>query len=117
MSAPNSLIEQEVAAGGGLSPAQTAKRFPSIKSRDDETRVNPSTVWRWITRGLKLPDGRRVKLEAVRMGASYLTSEQAILRFIQAQQRDADPIVPPRTHKQRTRSAARAGAELERLGA
>lgn len=117
MSTPNSLIQQEVAGGGGLSPAQTAKRFPSVKADDDDTRVNPSTVWRWITRGLKLPDGRRVRLEAVRLGASYLTSEPAILRFIAAQQRGADPITPPRTRRQRDRAADRAGAELERMGA
>jgi hypothetical protein len=35
--------------------------------------VNPVTLWRWITTGVQLTDGRRVRLEAVRLGGRWLT--------------------------------------------
>src|SRR5262245_58742870 len=96
------LIEQEVISGGGLSPAQAAKRFPSVKAVG---AVNPATVWRWIVKGVRLSNGCRVKLEALRMGAGYLTSEPALLRFLRAQQPDAAPPPMPRTAKQRSKAA------------
>src|SRR5712692_3159562 len=33
-----------------------------------------STVFRWLLRGAKTPDGRRVKLEGVRLGSKWFTS-------------------------------------------
>ena len=42
--------------------------------------VNPSTVWRWVKKGVRLPDGRRLKLEAIRLGGRWWTSLEAIER-------------------------------------
>jgi hypothetical protein len=42
-------------------------------------RVHVSTVWRWITRGL-----RGVKLETVKIGGTTCTSEEALRRFFAA---------------------------------
>jgi len=45
--------------------------------------MNPATIWRWITRGFRTPDGRTVKLEAAKIGSQWITSEQALQRFIE----------------------------------
>jgi hypothetical protein len=42
--------------------------------------VYPSTVFRWIVDGVRLPDGDRVYLTAARLSGRYLTSEGAIAR-------------------------------------
>jgi hypothetical protein len=101
-----------------LSLPQAARRFPPYRQ---DRPVNPSTVWRWISAGVKLPDGRRVKLGAVRLSGRWLTSVEAIERFIAAQTPDLDAGVPastppPRTSGQRRRVAEKAGEELERMG-
>jgi hypothetical protein len=49
-------VTEEVVAGEGLSLAQAARRFPPFRQ---DKRVNPSTVFRWIHSGVKLPGGRR----------------------------------------------------------
>ena len=38
---------------------------------------------RWITRGTRTPDGRVVKLEAVRAGSRWLTTAEAVGRYIE----------------------------------
>jgi len=99
-----------------LSLPQAARRFPP--GRRDRP-VSPSTIWRWIATGVKLPDGRRVKLGGVRLSGRWLTSIEAIERFIIAQTpAPADDTASPaaRTAGQRQRAAARAGAELGRMG-
>src|SRR4051794_35785765 len=48
--------------------------------------TSPSTVSRWANRGVPLPDGRVVKLEAFRLNGRLCTSRAAIIRFINAQQ-------------------------------
>src|SRR5215470_1017100 len=91
-----------------LSLPQAARRFPPYRQ---DRPVNPSTVWRWISAGVKLPDGRRVKLGAVRLSGRWLTSIEAIERFIAAQTpAPADDTASPaaRTAGQRQRAAARA---------
>lgn len=44
-------------------------------------RLHRAAVWRWVTDGLKGPDGGRVRLEALRMGRRWVTSKQAVARF------------------------------------
>jgi hypothetical protein len=65
-----------------ISMAQAAKRFPPYRGGSP---TNPSTVWRWVTTGVKLPDGSRLRLEAVRCASRWLTSLEAIGRFVAAQ--------------------------------
>jgi hypothetical protein len=102
-----------------LTLAQAAKRFPS------ESRIghlDPATLWRWATRGVRLSDGRRLKLETIKLAGRFLTSEQALQRFVAAQN-DAPPDAPlpdsrprPKSKKKLSR-AEEAGRRLAELGA
>ncbi len=108
-------IAAEVLAGSGLSLAQAARRFPSFRQNRP---VHPSCVFRWIRQGVRLPDGRRVQLEAIRLAGRLLTSEQALARFLADQQ---DPpsghlLSPHTTPRRQRRAAERAQADLEKLG-
>ena len=40
-----------------------------IPPRPNGNPVNPSTVWRWIRKGLEGPDGERIKLSVVYCGS------------------------------------------------
>src|SRR5262245_56351012 len=110
-----SAISAEVLDGAGLSLSQAARRFPPFR---ENKPVAPSTVFRWIASGVRLPDGSRVRLEAVRLGGRWLTSSPAIERFIarQTPNLNADPSPTPRTARQRQRVAEAAGKELEQMG-
>jgi hypothetical protein len=80
--------------------------------------VSFSCVLRWITTGIPGPDGRRVKLEAVRLGGRWLTSEEALARWAErlTPRVDTDSVPAPRTPRQRMRAAERAAKELEQEG-
>jgi hypothetical protein len=113
--APEGDVVAEIMAGCGLSLSQAARRFPSYR---ESRPVNQSTVFRWITAGVKLSSNRRLRLEAARVGGRWLTSAQAVERFIRAQTPDLDATERPcaRTPRQRERAAERAGKQLERIG-
>ena len=110
-----STIATEVLSGSGLSLAQAARRFPPFRNNKP---IAPSTVFRWISSGVRLPGGTRIRLEAVRLGGRYLVSEESIVRFIQAQTPnfDAAPTTLPRTLSQCEKDAECAAKELENLG-
>jgi hypothetical protein len=107
-----STITSEVLSGSGLSLSQAARRFPPFR---ESKPVAPSTVFRWIASGVRLQDGRRIRLEAVRLGGRWLTSEQAIQRFIDRQtpNLDTDPTPRAPTPTQRAKRADRARKKLE----
>jgi hypothetical protein len=48
----------------------------TIPALADEIEGNRISVWRWATKGLKLPDGRRLRLRTVRAGSVLLTSRR-----------------------------------------
>jgi hypothetical protein len=79
--------------------------------------IHFSTIWRWILKGVKTPTGV-VRLEAVRVGSRWVTSQEAIARFCErlTPRLDSDPSPTPRSPAARTRASERAAAELERLG-
>jgi hypothetical protein len=110
-----STITVEVLAGAGLSLSQAARRFPPFRK---DRPVAPSTIFRWIASGVRLRDGRRIRLEAVRLGGRWLTSEQAVQRFIDRQTPnvDADSAALARAPSQRTRRAEQAAEALEAAG-
>lgn len=56
-----------------LSIPQAARALPK---RDNGRHVHPSTVWRWIRRGV-----RGARLETIRIGGSTYTSVEALQRF------------------------------------
>jgi hypothetical protein len=66
-----SRIAVEIAAGGGLSMGKVARRVG----------VSPATASRWVSQGLPDGLGGRRRLEAIRRGRVYFTSEAALVRF------------------------------------
>ena len=78
---------------------------------------NPSTVFRWIVKGTRRPDGTNAKLAAIKIGSKYHTSRRAVEQFISELTAPIDPVPAPRSASQRSRAAARAEAELIAAGA
>lgn len=101
-----------------ISFSQAATRFPAHRGRNG---CSPSCVFRWATQGVLLPDGHRLRLEAIKLASRWLTSEQAVTRFIEAQIEACTPedlkAPPVRTPTQRQRAGERAGKALEKIGA
>jgi hypothetical protein len=108
----------EIQSGGGQSLSAAGRMFPGHRGGKS---VDPSTVFRWVTKGLRTPAGRVVKLDAVRVGGRWLTSNPAIARFVVALTDDAtpasnSPIPPTRTPNARHRAARKANSILESMG-
>ena len=83
---------------------QAAEHYPPGTSSD--------TIIRHITRGVKVR-GVVVKLEGYRMGGRWTTTAEAVERFRDRLNRQADvPVTPPA----RSRAVARAEAYLDKIG-
>ena len=96
--------------------ADAAKLIPPGRNGK---RTHLSTILRWILTGARGPDGARIRLEGVRLGARWMTTHGAIARFSEALTPllgDSDPSPTPRAPARRRRTSERAAAELERLG-
>ena len=79
--------------------------------------IHPATLTRWILRGVRNPDGDRVRLEAIRCGVSWRTSREALERFTAATTPTmATTMTPTRTPLQRQRESERANTELAKAG-
>jgi hypothetical protein len=109
-----------------ISLAQAAKKIPS--TRTNGCKLHPATLTRWINFGVRTKSGNRIKLEAVKVGAGFVTSEQAVDRFLEAisedqssqqESEDTSEKAPrkPSTPTSRKRRAASAEQELIDLGA
>jgi hypothetical protein len=61
--------------------AEAAQRLPALRGGKP---VNPSTLWRWTTRGVRARHGVLVRLETIKLGGTCCTSDQALVRFFQA---------------------------------
>jgi hypothetical protein len=98
-----------------LSLAAAARRFPAGRRGRP---VHPATLTRWILAGVRRPGGRRVRLEAVRLGGRWVTSREAIGRFVAALTPEPGPTDAPalRSPTARTRASRRADEELRRRG-
>jgi Protein of unknown function (DUF1580) len=111
-------VLSEIQAGDGLSLSGAGRLFPAHRGNG---KLDPSTVFRWVTRGTRTTGGRTVRLEAVRVGARWLTSRGAVARFVSALTAAADPsaastVPPTRTPAARQRASA-AIAKLKGMGA
>ena len=96
--------------------AALAKRLPSSRRNGSLT---PQALWRWATRGIRLPDGRVVRLETCRVAGRFLSSAAAVERFVTAQNQPLDPTPlpsPARSATKRQRADASAAELLERVG-
>jgi hypothetical protein len=98
-----------------LSLAQAARRFPSARLGRP---VNASTIWRWARKGVKVSGVGVVRLECVRVSGRWLTSEEAISRFVAVQtpREEAEARPTPRTPTERRRAAEQAGRQLDKIG-
>ncbi len=47
-------------------------------------KVSQVTLWRWATKGVRGVDGRRVRLETIKLGGRRYTSVEAVERFAAA---------------------------------
>jgi hypothetical protein len=97
-----------------ISLAQAATRFPGHRGAK---RLHPATLTRWILNGVKAIDGRRVKLEALRFGSRWLTSEPALQRFADSLSTPPTDGTPTRTPSVRQTASNHADAELRAMGA
>jgi hypothetical protein len=114
-----SEVLTEIQSGAGLSLSAAGRLFPGHRGG---AAVDPSTVFRWVTKGTRTHAGQLVKLEAVRVGGRWLTSRGAVARFVAALTEAADPSTSPpppatRTPTASRRAAAAADAKLQRMGA
>jgi hypothetical protein len=56
-----------------------AKLIPPARNGE---KTHLSTLLRWIIHGSKGPDGTIVRLEAMRLGSRWVTSREALMRFM-----------------------------------
>jgi hypothetical protein len=105
----------DVTSNDTLTLAEACRLLPRGRNG---SRPHLSTVLRWILSGCPAPDGRRVKLAAVRCGAKWVTSRAALQEFVDAltPRQDLEPAPPPRTPGQRRRASERAAEQLEKAG-
>jgi hypothetical protein len=94
-----------------ISLAAAARLFPPGR------RGRPLTI-SWITDGVRAPGGERIRLEAARAGGRWITTTEAVQRFIERQtpNLDRDKPLPPRSPHKRQRAPEKAALELERAG-
>jgi hypothetical protein len=113
----NEQLLEEIADGHGENLVTAAKRFPSYRRGRP---VTLSCLVRWILTGVKCPGGTLVRLEAARCAGRWLTTPQAICRFIAKQTPTIDgaptPLERGRTPGRRQQAANRAARKLEEIG-
>lgn len=79
--------------------------------------VTISCIFRWIADGVRAPGGERIRLEALRAGGRWITTAEALQRFMDRQTpRFDDAVVTPRTPERRRRACEQASKRLEALG-
>jgi len=98
-------IAAEIANGDAIKLLDVARQFD----------VNPSTVLRWLMRGLPSRNEHRVRLEGVRRGKVWLTSRAALQRFLSALPQSTlfTNSSPARSPSARERESARAQTKLK----
>jgi hypothetical protein len=107
----------EIQSGHGQRLAVAARILPSNRQNKS---VTMSCLLRWVMDGVRLPSGERIQLEAARIAGKWVTTPQAIRRFVEAQSpkhSDTTPTPRNRTSRQRQRAAERAGQDLQEMGA
>jgi hypothetical protein len=106
-----SILLSEVESGSGISLDAAGRLYG----------VNGSTVFRHHRRGVKLPDGSIVRLQALRIGRKIRTTKEAVRRFLEALNSTAEPATgeqaaPPRSPSARQRHSAKANQSLAASG-
>jgi hypothetical protein len=80
--------------------------------------VSLSCIFRWIVDGIRLPTGEVLRLEGSRCGGRWLTSVEAVQRFMDRQtpRFEDQPTPLPSTLRRRQRASERAAQELGKVG-
>jgi len=89
-----------------LTLVEAARKLPAGRGGRP---THTSTIYRWVVDGV-----RGVRLDGLRLGGRWLTSEAALQRFAVALSADAQPAGTPATPG---RSAEAAGRALAAMGA
>lgn len=100
-----------------ISIAEASRKFPNHRGVGT---IRTTTIWRWINRGIRLPDGSILKLEALRVAGRWLTSTEAVTRFIERQNPSlvtSEPAKPSPKKPKRSSRAEAAAKRLEQMGA
>jgi hypothetical protein len=94
-----------------LSLSAVARSRPGRAGRP---HVNPATVQRWITRGIRSRDGGRIRLRAKRCGWSWATTPEWLAEFEEALTADriGDASPTPRSPSALQRDSERAARTL-----
>ena len=106
----NQLIHSEPL----LKLAEAVRRLPGHRG---DGHLHPATLTRWIQRGCLSAGGRRVRLDAVRCGCRWLTSEGALVRFMDALTEGGESPDGQESSTACRRASEAAARELGRLGA
>ena len=107
------LIERLIAEGT-IGMSETARLLGTFRGGRP---CHPSTPTRWCLDGVKLLDGRVLRLEHYRTAGRLMTSRAALVRFLAAQQQPVDvPDVILRSPAQRKRASDGCSTELTRMG-
>lgn len=106
----SSILDQKL-----ISLSVAARRFPG--RRDENRPVNGSTIFRWVTKGVKSTSGKIVKLRATKAGSRWFTTEESLCKFCEELSAGADVVPAPRSPTARNRASERAAKELESMGA
>jgi hypothetical protein len=110
----STLLAEEIAQGHGRYLSQAAKLLPPHRKGRP---VTLGCVVRWILDGVRGPGGERVRLEGARVAGKWMTTPQAIARFIANQNvNPADRPQLPRTPTARRRASDRAADQLQKIG-
>ena len=77
-----------------------------------EASINPSTSWRWVTRGFAGPDGERIKLPVTYVGRKPHSTQAAVRQWLA----DVTQARLARMARTQQRAADVTAAELEAVG-
>ncbi len=106
------LVEQ-IIEEGPIGMSQAARCYGTYRQGRPTAA---STLTRHALHGVRLPDGRVVKLGAIRCAGRLMTSKSAIIRFLAAQNQQPTEDSPPApTPARRQRAAAAASSELNAI--
>jgi hypothetical protein len=111
------LLLDEIAAGRGIYLSRAARLLPSYRQGRP---VTISCLVRWILQGTQAPDGSRVRLEAVKGPAGWITAGPALARYLAARTPELGSDTPTsvirRTLTARRKASERAARELDAIG-
>jgi hypothetical protein len=109
----------DLAKEQGIGLSEATKLYPSCRN-GRPTHI--STPLRHITKGVRLSNGVVVRLEGARLGSRWITSVEAVQRFMERltagalESATGENSPPVRTFRQRRRELDRVDRELDKAG-